>query len=150
MLSRRLVWVLLAISLIANGFFLINHGEDDPAIAATTVPAPQTAISTTTRAEWVPTTTKADPFGDMVRHHASRLGITIRMAESMANEVCYSLDTGRSVESEFLAMLDWVYANYGDDFYAGESAGFIFSVGIRVFCPQYAPELINFFGRAAG
>ena len=126
--------------LLLMGILLAGCASDSD----TTTTTPLTTTTTTISAQgW----TDHQLFDAEVDPHARRLDIPVSGARQMVFRVCADLDAGYAVLDVFLAYMEPVVEIYGIDNYpAGESAGFIFSTGVRIYCPDYGVELMRMFG----
>ncbi len=91
-----------------------------------------------------PPVTEEELFDLMVAPHAETLGITLAEARAIMDDACYQYDLGSSSEDVLLELMAWVYAEYGDDFFMGQAAGFIQGFGIGALCPEYLEDYQRF------
>ena len=119
-------------------------------LAVTACLPPDSSVGQNTTTTTRPTTTTTfdlsedELFDVMVEPFAQDLGITLARARAIADDSCDQYDAGASSEDVFFAMLDWAIAEFGDDFNAGQAAGFIQGFGISLFCSEYSADYTAF------
>ena len=125
----RVSWVFLVALLVTAA----ACGSSSPIVHETTPPPTPTTTSP-------PAVAEEELFDLTVAPHAETLNITLAEARAIMDDACHQLDLGSSSEEVFLGLMAWVFADYGDDFFMGQAAGFIQGFGIGALCPEYLED----------